>query len=202
MLRARSLQVRYLLKDLTRDWSAEGAGERAQSYGWLADALGRHLPPRRDSRAAAHAATPADNGVTAARSDAAGSTAHPEDSAAMCSSQDGPGLEAPVAMETTPDSTSHAASGRERDGQDAGAAQPQALHGSDACGGQGGKATGAAEEEPPPRVLVPGCGLGRLVVELAAAGYEAVGVEFSFYMLLALRCACPSALATLKQSNA
>jgi carnosine N-methyltransferase len=36
---------------------------------------------------------------------------------------------------------------------------------------------------PPPRVLVPGCGLGRLLVEVVAAGYEGVGSEFSFQML-------------------
>jgi len=35
-----------------------------------------------------------------------------------------------------------------------------------------------------PRVLVPGCGLGRLVYELAKAGYEAQGNEYSYYMLM------------------
>ena len=35
-----------------------------------------------------------------------------------------------------------------------------------------------------PRVLVPGCGLGRLVYELAKRGYDAQGNEFSYYMLL------------------
>ena len=34
-----------------------------------------------------------------------------------------------------------------------------------------------------PRVLVPGAGLGRLVYELAKAGFEAEGNEFSYYML-------------------
>jgi len=35
-----------------------------------------------------------------------------------------------------------------------------------------------------PRVLVPGCGLGRLVYELAKRGYDAQGNEFSYYMLM------------------
>lgn len=35
------------------------------------------------------------------------------------------------------------------------------------------------------RVAVPGCGLGRLPVELAAEGYSVEGNEFSVYMLLA-----------------
>jgi carnosine N-methyltransferase len=35
-----------------------------------------------------------------------------------------------------------------------------------------------------PRVLVPGCGLGRLVFELAKLGYDAQGNEFSYYMLM------------------
>ena len=37
----------------------------------------------------------------------------------------------------------------------------------------------------PPRVLVPGCGLGRLCVDLVGAGFAAQGNEFSYYMLLA-----------------
>eukprot|EP00878_Enallax_costatus_P031497 GHUV01034445.1.p1 GENE.GHUV01034445.1~~GHUV01034445.1.p1 ORF type:complete len:306 (+),score=71.38 GHUV01034445.1:288-1205(+) len=36
----------------------------------------------------------------------------------------------------------------------------------------------------PPRVLLPGAGLGRLCVEVAAAGFEAQGNEFSYFMLL------------------
>ena len=36
----------------------------------------------------------------------------------------------------------------------------------------------------PPRVLIPGAGLGRLVMEIARRGYEAEGNEFSYYMLL------------------
>ncbi|GIL86828.1 hypothetical protein Vretifemale_15031 [Volvox reticuliferus] len=37
----------------------------------------------------------------------------------------------------------------------------------------------------PPRVLIPGAGLARLCVEVAALGYEAQGNEFSYFMLLA-----------------
>lgn len=40
-------------------------------------------------------------------------------------------------------------------------------------------------ETSPPRVLVPGSGLGRLCVDLVQAGYAAQGNEFSYYMLLA-----------------
>ena len=36
----------------------------------------------------------------------------------------------------------------------------------------------------PPRVLVPGAGLGRLVLECAARGFETEGNEYSYYMLL------------------
>mmetsp|Transcript_26947 Transcript_26947/g.66051 ORF Transcript_26947/g.66051 Transcript_26947/m.66051 type:complete len:296 (+) Transcript_26947:767-1654(+) len=36
----------------------------------------------------------------------------------------------------------------------------------------------------PPRVLVPGAGLGRLVMECARRGYDTEGNEFSYYMLL------------------
>jgi len=42
---------------------------------------------------------------------------------------------------------------------------------------------GSADGEAP-RVLVPGCGLGRLVFELARRGYDVEGNEFSYYMLL------------------
>lgn len=38
---------------------------------------------------------------------------------------------------------------------------------------------------PPPNVLVPGCGLGRLCVEVAQLGMACQGCEHSFYMLLA-----------------
>ena len=41
------------------------------------------------------------------------------------------------------------------------------------------------EENSLPRVLVPGCGLARLCVELAGIGFEALGNEFSYFMLLA-----------------
>ncbi|KAF4665443.1 hypothetical protein FOL47_004600 [Perkinsus chesapeaki] len=35
------------------------------------------------------------------------------------------------------------------------------------------------------RVIVPGCGMGRSVLEVCAAGYEAIGNEFSYHMLIA-----------------
>ena len=37
-------KVRYVLRNLCRDWSAEGAPERAESYGVLLAALQKHLP--------------------------------------------------------------------------------------------------------------------------------------------------------------
>eukprot|EP01025_Chloroclados_australasicus_P065714 TRINITY_DN8955_c0_g1_i1.p1 TRINITY_DN8955_c0_g1~~TRINITY_DN8955_c0_g1_i1.p1 ORF type:complete len:446 (-),score=33.14 TRINITY_DN8955_c0_g1_i1:380-1606(-) len=40
------------------------------------------------------------------------------------------------------------------------------------------------QSPPPPRILVPGTGLGRLPLELAHEGFEAQGNEFSYYMLL------------------
>ena len=41
-----------------------------------------------------------------------------------------------------------------------------------------------AEGRYPPRVMVPGAGLGRLVLECARRGFEAEGNEYSYYMLL------------------
>ncbi len=46
-------------------------------------------------------------------------------------------------------------------------------------------ATPRSNPHRPPRVLVPGAGLARLCVEVAALGYEAQGNEFSYFMLLA-----------------
>lgn len=78
-------KVRYVLKDLVREWSAEGAIERSQSFDKLIKAL-RECFPRIDPRSR-------------------------------------------------------------------------------------------------PRVLVPGCGLGRLVLEIASKGFMAEGNEFSYYMM-------------------
>jgi carnosine N-methyltransferase len=86
-MRVRRAQVRYVLRNLSRDWSAEGAAEREESYGPLLAALARRLP----------------------------------------------------------------------------VPPPPAA---------------------PPRVLVPGAGLGRLCVEAAARGYVTEGNECSYYMLL------------------
>lgn len=82
-------KVRYVLRNLCRDWAAEGAGERAGCYGLLVDKLRRHVAP--------YTGPPA----------------------------------------------------------------------------------------PPPLVLVPGAGLGRLCCELAGAGFAVEGNEVSYYMLLA-----------------
>jgi len=49
----------------------------------------------------------------------------------------------------------------------------------------GARGARGARDAPRPRVLVPGCGLGRLPFELALAGYEAQGCEFSYFMLFA-----------------
>ena len=83
-------KVRYVLKNLARDWSAESAAERAQSHGPILAELEARLP------------TPGDGG----------------------------------------------------------------------------------DEASPPRVLVPGAGLGRLVMECARRGFMAEGNEYSYYMLL------------------
>ena len=82
-------KVRYVLRNLVRDWGAEGEEERRTCYGPLLRALSRHVAP-----------------------------------------YNGPPAE-------------------------------------------------------PPRVLVPGAGLGRLCCELAGAGYSTEGNEVSYYMLLA-----------------
>lgn len=42
------------------------------------------------------------------------------------------------------------------------------------------------ESRPKTRVLVPGCGLGRLVLDLVKKGFQTQGNEFSYHMLLAL----------------
>lgn len=38
-------QVKYVFKNLVRDWSEEGAAERAQSYGRMLTELRARLPP-------------------------------------------------------------------------------------------------------------------------------------------------------------
>lgn len=95
------MQVEYVLKNLSRDWSAAGAAERAQTYAWIVDAARQHV----------HAACAPD------------------------------------------DATAGAPSSKARESVN--------------C-----------------RVLVPGCGLARLPIDLAAAGFDVVANEFSFYMLL------------------
>lgn len=41
-------KVRYVFKNLVRDWSSEGAPERAMSYGRVTEAVRRWLPPPAD----------------------------------------------------------------------------------------------------------------------------------------------------------
>jgi carnosine N-methyltransferase len=38
------VQAQYVLKNLMRDWSPEGAAERQESYGWLLEAVSEHVP--------------------------------------------------------------------------------------------------------------------------------------------------------------
>lgn len=40
-------KVRYVLRNLSRDWSVDGAAERGESYGWLLFQIATHLPPSR-----------------------------------------------------------------------------------------------------------------------------------------------------------
>eukprot|EP00892_Ulva_mutabilis_P011182 jgi/Ulvmu1/8436/UM043_0014.1 len=44
-------KVRYLLKNLMRDWSSEGAAERAQSYEWIVDKARQYLPDPAEAEA-------------------------------------------------------------------------------------------------------------------------------------------------------
>lgn len=94
-------KVRYVLKNLARDWSQEGAEERAQSYGRITQQLVNILLGKNNNN------------------------------------------------------------NKKKNGGE-----------------------GEEEEEHPPRILIPGCGLGRLVFDLACQGFEAIGNEFSYYMLL------------------
>jgi hypothetical protein len=99
-------KVRYVLKNVARDWSAEGAAEREASYGRIVAEL-RRLFPQRDG-----------------------------------------------------DDTKDEAAGQQ---------QPQKQR----------------RRRRRPAVLIPGAGLARLCVDVAAAGLRAQGNEFSYYMLVA-----------------
>lgn len=97
-------KVRYLLRNLMRDWSREGFDERAESYGLICQELGALFKNYQ--------------------------TIHP-----------------PTILEN-------------------------------------GAVPDTEEDSRSPRVLVPGCGLGRLCVDLAAMGFHAFGNEHNYYMLL------------------
>jgi len=96
-------KVKYVFKNLVRDWSEEGAWERSASYGHILSELLSHFP-----RAAAAAAG-----------------------------------------QPPPDPSIY-----------------------------------FAQQPPGPRVLVPGAGLGRLCLDIAAAGFDVEGNEHSWYMLI------------------
>ncbi len=66
---------------------------------------------------------------------------------------------------------------------------PARPRGQEGSGGAAAEASGAvpagvSDRTRRPRVLVPGAGMGRLVLDVAAAGYSSVGCEFSYQMLL------------------
>lgn len=46
----RDTEHRYVLKNLVRDWSAEGAAERSQSYGRMLTELTKRLGPAKDDQ--------------------------------------------------------------------------------------------------------------------------------------------------------
>ena len=103
-------KVRYLLRNLMRDWSSEGSDERAESYGVICQELGELF----------------------------------KDFLTVC----------------PPNSKQFTSEQQPR--------RPILV------------------VDPPsrPRVLVPGCGLARLCVDLAAMGFQALGNEHNYYMLL------------------
>lgn len=56
--------MKYVFKNLVRDWSSEGAGERAQSYGRMLAELHARLPLR-EPAAADGSAAPLASGIVA-----------------------------------------------------------------------------------------------------------------------------------------
>ncbi|KAL4523268.1 hypothetical protein Ndes2437B_g00396 [Nannochloris sp. 'desiccata'] len=106
-------KVRYVLKNMMRDWSTEGEGERKESYGATVDEVKRLLLS----------------------------------------------VEVPPRVRTTElGAKSATESSVENNGN---------------------------LDIPRKKVLVPGCGLGRLCAELASLGFETIGNEHSYYMLIA-----------------
>ena len=184
------VQVRYVLKNLMRDWSAEGAAERAQSYGWIIDALRRHCPPAPAAPLADATATAPAGAAAAVAASGRGSADQDSRAQDVCAD-----ITNSAHVQQSTNGTNNGESSEQRAAEPVegdGAAQAHASARQSAGAQQHQQMSmqhSAAPQQRCPRVLVPGCGLGRLVVELAACGYEAVGNEFSLYMLLTLRCA-------------
>jgi len=106
-------KVRYVLKNMMRDWSEEGEGERNESYGPIIDKLKRLLLVEE----AAPVIISIERGVKTSEGSSIASNSN--------------------------------------------------------------------LNIPRKRILVPGCGLGRLSAELASLGFETIGNEHSYYMLIA-----------------
>lgn len=188
-------QVRYVLKNLARDWSAECAAERAQSYGRICAELARLFP---DRRAPAHAPrraapphapwaprkapgpshAPAAPGGCLPRHGSAQASKHPLHCArgarpqALAASIIHAGVCIGSIDRITLVFCSNAPPGLGRRNHSPKPASPR-------------PSTARHSLPSPPRVLIPGAGLARLMVEVAALGLEAQGNEFSYYMLLA-----------------
>jgi carnosine N-methyltransferase len=119
-------KVRYVLKNMMRDWSSEGEGERNESYKPILDELQKLL---------------------------------------LLLKVEEKEEEAPQGEKNT-----------------------TAEHPPHIANNTSNLEEGSLKEEKPrprPRVLVPGCGLGRLCAELASLGFETLGNEHSYYMLIA-----------------
>jgi carnosine N-methyltransferase len=111
-------KVRYVLKNMMRDWSTEGEEERKESYGHILTEL-QNLFLK------------------------------------------------PIYAKETP----HIDSSSNNDNATTTSLLNQVMPNSN--------------DQSPKRVLVPGCGLGRLCAELSSLGFETVGNEHSYYMLIA-----------------
>lgn len=148
-------KVKYILKNLARDWSDEGRAEREECYAPVMRALQRSCPPPAARGVSVHARAASDSPRCDGEMEIAGSgrgvQAHGSDPMLRSDAQSA-SFEADSFMDVQ---------------------QPAASGG------------GGAEVQAPPRCVVAGAGLGRLCCELAGLGYEAQGNEYSYYMLLA-----------------